>query len=51
MKKNGDNTTSANVSPPNTDLTALLASAMSLVPDNEIVKDYIAEAINAIGTK
>ena len=30
-----------------TDIHALLASAMNLVTDNDVVRDYIAEAINA----
>ena len=29
------------------DIHALLASAMNLVTDNDVVRDYIAEAINA----
>ena len=32
-----------------TDVTALLASAMNLVPDNVAVRDQIAEALNLIG--
>ena len=30
------------------DIHALLASAMNLVTDNNVVRDYIAEAINAV---
>ena len=32
-----------------TDVTALLASAMNLVPDNVAVRDQIAEPLNLIG--
>ena len=30
------------------DIHALLASAMNLVTDNNVVRDYIAEAINVV---
>lgn len=35
---------------PSPNLHALLASAMNLVTDNDVVRDYIAEAINAAST-
>ena len=47
--------TVSNVTPENSvnsaDIHALLASAMNLVTDNDVVRDYIAEAINAANTE